>query len=357
MDHDRLRTFLGTHEIRASAPCRIDMGGTLDIRTFSYPLHAMEPTTVNMALALRTEVAVDPFDPGVVKVSSAGFDPAAFPAGEAPYTHPLGLMFAVADALGLDGVHIRIRSASPPRSALGGSSVAAVALVAALSRLLESAGRPAVTRHQAAMIAHAVEESVAGVPCGTQDQLAAAFGGANAWHWTSGPEGAGYERRPLGFLAAPGRFENHVLVAYCGVPHESRDINRRWVRAFLAGKDRERWREIARLTRRFAAALEAGDLSAAGAAMNEETDIRKAMTPDVLDEVGNALAAAGRDMGCGVRFTGAGGGGCLWALGPRDPVAGLRTPWESILAGRPDGRLLDAPLDGEGLRVDCRVRE
>ncbi|MFW6364320.1 MAG: bifunctional hydroxymethylpyrimidine kinase/phosphomethylpyrimidine kinase, partial [Spirochaeta sp.] len=33
----------------------------------------------------------------------------------------------------------------------------------------------------------------------------------------------------------------------------------------------------------------------------------------VLDDIGAALVEAARKNGCGGRFTGAGGGGCLWA--------------------------------------------
>lgn len=357
MEENSIKDFLTQYTVQASAPCRIDMGGTLDIRTFHYPLQAESPCTVNMALNLRTEVTLEPFEAGMVKVSSVGFEPAVFPAGESPYTHPLGLMFAVAETFSASGLHIRIRSASPPRSALGGSSVAAVALVAALSKVIEKAGGPAVGRHEAAMTAHAVEEAVAGIPCGIQDQLAAAFGGANIWFWKSDPTGRGYDRHPLMESDGPDLFGRHFLVAYCGVPHESRDINGRWVRGFLAGEHRQRWREIADLTRRFSDALRHKDWPTAVEKMNRETDIRKALTPDVLDEVGEALVAAARRRGCGARFTGAGGGGCLWALGAEKAVSELRGDWNEILNRRKDARLLVSELDTAGLRVDCSMGE
>ena len=76
---------------------------------------------------------------------SAGAD---FPADRAPFRHPLGLMFATAAFFNAQGVHIRLRSDSPPRSALGGSSVAAVALVRAFmevrrrGRSIAAARRP-----------------------------------------------------------------------------------------------------------------------------------------------------------------------------------------------------------------------
>ena len=229
-----LETILKEHEVQASAPCRVDMGGTLDIATFYYPLQHAAPCTFNAALDLRTRVALEPYRSGWIKVSSRGFESAAFPLDEAPFTHPLGLTFAVAAHFDAAGVHIRIDSASPPRSALGGSSVAAVAVVGALARCRAMAGGRDLERDQIVRLAHHIEETVAGVPCGTQDQLAAAYGGMHTWHWEIRAGGLAVRREiAAGPLAED--FRAHVLVAYGGIPHESRDVNGTWVRQFLAG--------------------------------------------------------------------------------------------------------------------------
>jgi D-glycero-alpha-D-manno-heptose-7-phosphate kinase len=184
--------------VAVSAPCRVDMGGTLDIRTFSYPLQHLGPCTVNIALGLRTTVRLLPHARGRVKVSSRGFKSADFSAGRAPFRHPLGLMFATAAFFNAAGVHIRVESDSPPRSALGGSSVAAVGLVRAFMEIRRRARlTAAVDGRSVALLAHALEESVAGVPCGYQDQLAAAFGGVNAWHWRTLPRAQVFRREVL----------------------------------------------------------------------------------------------------------------------------------------------------------------
>ena len=131
---NKLRKLLETQPIEASAPCRIDMGGTLDIPIFYYPLRYLSPCTFNIALEHRTRVRLLPYTGNLVKISSAGFEDAEFPQDSAPFNHPLGLMFATAAYFNAGGVHIEIESASPPRSALGGSSSATVALVAAFLR-------------------------------------------------------------------------------------------------------------------------------------------------------------------------------------------------------------------------------
>ena len=103
-----LKPFLADHGVWATAPCRIDMGGTLDIKTFYYPLAYLAPATVNFGLNLRTRVRLFPHDNSGIKISSRGFESAEFPLGKAPFRHPLGLMFAVADYFRVSGVHIDI---------------------------------------------------------------------------------------------------------------------------------------------------------------------------------------------------------------------------------------------------------
>ena len=338
--------------IIASAPCRIDMGGTLDLATFYQPLRHWGPCTFNIAVGHRTVVTLMPFRRGRVRISSRGFQSAEFDSQRMPFSHPLGLMFAVAAYFGADGVDIRIDSSSPPRSALGGSSAAAVALVAAL---LNSRGRmalPPKTRRQIALLAHAVEESVAGVPCGRQDQLAAAFGGVNAWFWESKSTGFFYKRKTVVPKSRLKGFQRHILVAYAGVPHTSADINGRWVRQFISGHHRPRWREIVNCTKKFIDALARNNYKGAIAAMNRETQLRSEMTPDVLDDLGVKLADAAAAQRCGARFTGAGGGGCLWALGSAEDIDRLRGIWEEILEQRREARLLNPLIDGDGLQLD-----
>ena len=133
------------------------------------------------------------------------------------------------------------------------------------------------------------------------------------------------------------------------MPHASKDVNGRWVRQFLAGEHRAHWHEIVELTKKFIDALAGSNYKEAAKAMNRETDLRREMTPDVLDEIGDKLVDAARSSGCGSRFTGAGGGGCLWALGDITKIDRLRPVWEEILSERPEACLLECDIDTEGL--------
>ena len=212
-------------------------------------------------------------------------------------------------------------------------------------------GGKAVTRRKAVLLAHALESSVAGVPCGLQDHLAAAYGGVNAWHWPVGMASPLFRKAPVVKSARFKELAKHTLVAYCGEPHTSADINGEWVRQFIAGEKRERWHQVAECTRTFIDALAAGDLGKAAASMNREVKLRLTMTPGVLDEIGRPLVEAAIACGCGARFTGAGGGGCVWALGNVEDIDRLKKMWETILSARADAHLLDSTIDGKGLKI------
>jgi D-glycero-alpha-D-manno-heptose-7-phosphate kinase len=344
--------ILEAKPIEASAPCRIDMGGTLDIRTFYYPLRQLAPCTFNIAVDLRTRVRLLPYHGDLIKISSKGFESAEFPLSRAPFAHPLGLMFAIAVYFNASNIHVQIESQSPPRGAMGGSSAAAVALIAAFSKLMgESASKKPLARTQIAILAHGLEESVAGVPCGFQDQLAAIYGGVNAWIWPVSVEAPQFRKKMVLRKAYHRDIEKHVLLAYCGKPHESSNINGRWVQQFLSGKFRDLWSEIVLCTRQFISAMSNRNYSQAVALMNRETEIRKKMTPDVLDQVGSQLVDAAVSGNCGARFTGAGGGGCIWALGKIKHIDRLQPIWEDILSTENEGRLLDMRIDSRGLVV------
>ena len=345
-----LRSILEQEPIEASAPCRIDMGGTLDLSSFYLPLHHLKPCTFNAALDLRTSVRLLPFDKGRIKIRSIGFDDLVVESERAPFDHPLGLMLAVAAYYQADGVAVEIQSTSPPRSALGGSSAAAAALIWAFSKALAKIGGNCMpTRDHVVLLAHAIEQSVAGVPCGMQDHLAAVYGGVNGWHWIGDPCKPPFERETVVPDEACDDFNQHLIVAYCGVPHVSRDVNGEWVRQFIAGNHRRVWQQIAACSRQFIAALVAGDFERACAAMNLETDLRRQLTPDVLDEVGLLLVEAARAHQCSARFTGAGAGGCIWALGRPDRIVQLGPVWARILAQRQTAAILKTRVDSCGL--------
>lgn len=339
---------LEQNHIQTSVPCRVDLGGTLDISTFYLPLTHLSPSSFNIALNLRTRVSLFPWEKGMIKVSSRGFESAVFKNDESPFNHPMGLMFACAKYFDAHGVHVRIESASPPRSALGGSSAAAVAVISAFFKAFDKE----IVPEQIAWLAHYIESSVAGVPCGMQDQLAAAFGGVNQWIWKMGKLSPEFEQVPVfeheDDIKA---FNSNILVAYCGIPHVSKDINKQWVESFISGETRTVFKEIAYLTKEFSRAVKNKDFRQAGHLMNQETKLRLEMTPDVLDKAGKKLFEKAISCECGARFTGAGGGGCIWAVGEVSDIENLRPLWQGILESVENAKILDTKIENKGIII------
>ncbi|MCK5164446.1 MAG: galactokinase, partial [Desulfobacula sp.] len=291
---------------------------------------------------------LSPWQKGYIKVSSKGFKSAVFKKDEAPFNHPMGLMFACAKFFDAHGVHIRIKSASPPRSALGGSSSAAVAIIAAFYIALD---KPIVCE-QIAWLAHYLEASVAGVPCGMQDQLAAAFGGVNQWIWKMGKISPEFKQVPVFENEDEIKmFNSNILIAYCGIPHVSKDINKQWVESFVCGETRSDFEKIADLTKEFSKAVKNRRFRQAAELMNRETKLRLAMTPDVLDNTGKKLFESAINCDCGARFTGAGGGGCLWAVGEQLDIKKLKSSWQKILGSVKDAKILDTTIDNKGIII------
>ena len=340
--------ILEKNHIQASVPCRVDLGGTLDISTFYLPLHYLSPSSFNIALDLRTKVSLLPWKEGYVKVSSKGFESAVFKKDEAPFNHPMGLMFALATYFDAHGVHIKIESSSPPRSALGGSSSAAVAIISVFYKALGKKINP----EQIAWLAHYIESSVAGVPCGMQDQLASAFGGVNQWIWKMGEKYPEFERIPVFENEVDiTAFNSNILIAYCGIPHVSKDINKQWVESFVRGETRLVFKKIVDLTKEFSKAVKSRNFRQAAKHMNQETKLRLEMTPDVLDKAGKKMFEKAINCDCGARFTGAGGGGCLWAIGEAMDIENLKFFWQEILTSVETAKILDTKIETKGIII------
>ena len=336
---------------QASAPCRIDMGGTLDISTFYFPLRDLSPCTFNIALDYRTLVTLLPYKPGWIKVSSVGFDEASYPLEEARFDQHLGLFFAIAHYFKADGVHIHIDSSSPPQSALGGSSAAAAALIYAFVKLNRFLGKKALTKKKIVLLARDLEACVAGVPCGMQDHLAAVYGGINGWYWHDGIEkNSLFTRRIIFVKKMFKKIETRVALAYVGSTHSSADMNKLWANQFLSGRYRDIWADITKYTRQFVEAFALENFNQAKELMNKETALRIKMTPNVLDDMGVLLVQAAKEHDCGARFTGAGGGGCIWTLGEPDNISKLKKKWAKLLKRKETACLLDFKIDGKGLK-------
>jgi len=346
-----VRELLVRSPVTVSAPCRVDAGGTWDIKALALPLERETPATVNMALTLRTTVTLHPYKDGQVKIFSRGFSHAETAlADRLPFDSPFGLFFAAVSYFGFHGLEVNIDSQSPVKSALGGSSTALVALLGALGEVALLGQKRSLSRREILHLAYHLEDGVSGGNCGIQDQAAAVYGGANLWKWHFGNPADPLTRIPL--LDQKGReaLSNHILVAYSGKSHVAAETNRQWVRDFLSGRTRLGWIKANGAVHSFARTLQAEDWDRAAFFLREEMALRREMTPEALDPVTEKMVTVAERSGCGGRFAGAGAGGSVWALGKKENIDILREKWQKLLIPIKDARILDTGIDAEGLR-------
>ncbi len=346
-----LKSLLQNQIISASAPCRVDSGGTWDIKAIALPFEAIGPTTVNIALTLRTHVTLFPFKNNWIKISSQGFPlEEVFHKDQAPFNSSFGLFFAAVACFGFHGLKIHILSESPVRSALGGSSTALVALIKALSKASVLLGNGHLSAGKILHLGYHLEDGTAGGNCGIQDQAAAVYGGVNQWHWQFRNPARPFQRTPL--LDREGRQElsKHLLVAYSGKQHVSSKTNRRWITDFLAGKTRSGWIAVNEAVHGLAEAIKERNWQKGAVLLREEMLLRKKITPEALVPVTEKLVKQAEQLKCGARFTGAGAGGALWAIGPMENLNQLRQTWRKTLAPIRGACLLDCRVDSKGVR-------
>ncbi len=344
-----LTTLLEKEPVRASAPCRVDAGGTWDIKALSLPMERIQPATINMGLTLRTSAVLKPSPGNTVRISSRGFSQSEiFSADQMPFNPPFGIFFAAISYFGFSGLEVEIDSEAPVKSALGGSSTALVALIKALSKVRAKLGQKSLSRKQILYLAYHVEDGVSGGNCGLQDQAAAVYGGVNQWIWRHGDSSGLFRKTLLLDKEGQEQLSKRILVVYSGKSHVSATTNRKWVHDFLAGQTRAGWIKANEIVHRFAGALKERHWNEAASHLKEEMALRREITPEAMTPLTDRLVMEAEKLGCGSRFAGAGAGGSVWALGEVVAIEKLRQAWGIALDSMEGGRILDCRIDGAG---------
>ena len=336
--------------ILSSAPSRVDVGGTWDLKCFALPYVHVHPVTTNLALTLRTRIHVRSYKPGWVRILDDQHDE-AFRLDHIDMSSHFGLLYAIVAYFGISGMEIEIGYGCPPRSGVGGSGTLSVALAGALARAQELAGGGNLSREAIVELVYNIEDGMRFSFTGLQDQCAAAFGGVNRWHWTYGELNGKVRREQL--LEDYDDISNRILVAYVGKSHNSNDVNSKQVTDFLAGKNRDKWFRINDIANDFAYALQRTDWQTAGKLIDEETQIRCSIVPSRITNVGKTLQSICKDMGVGFATAGSGNGGCVWALAQEpDQIVRLADQWKNALNQVPTAQILPVSIDPTGLKVE-----
>jgi D-glycero-alpha-D-manno-heptose-7-phosphate kinase len=346
-----IRKLLNQEKVQASAPCRVDSGGTWDIKAMALPMQGIGPVTVNIAINLRTTVTLLPFEEGYVKINSEGFSKGEIlPENKITFHSPFGLYFAAVSYFGFQGLEARIHSQAPVKSGLGGSSTALIALLMSLNKLSEKLGRNKLSKMDILHLGYHLEDGISGGNCGIQDQAAAVFGGVNQWKWSYGHRSNAFERISLLDGIGQKELSSHLLIAYSGESHFSSKTNRKWINDFLSGKTMEGWITANEIVNRLARAIHKRDWGKSAALLREEMAIRNKITPEALIPITKKLVKQAENEGCGARFAGAGSGGSLWAIGKKENIGNLRKVWDETLTSQMDAGILDCKVDPTGVK-------
>lgn len=344
MDGDRVPLRV----VDAVAPIRIcDVGGWTDT------WFAGHGKVFNIGVSPNVEVQVRVHPLGalealvVLEAENYG-DRYSFDPGALPGRHPL--LEAAVDELGLpDDVSVEITVASevPAGASTGTSAAVTVALVGALDRV----SRGHLTRHGVAAAAHRIETDRLGIQSGVQDQLCAAYGGINYIEMTSYPE-ATVTQLPVAD-AFWCELERRLVLLSLGRAHRSSDVHERVI-ARLAGEG-EQSPELDALraaAARARDAVDAADLDALARAMNDNTDVQRALHPDLVGaEAQTAIDVAAANGARGWKVNGAGGeGGSLTFLCGPDVQTKHRLV-RALEEADPLFRVVPIALSRRGLRV------
>ena len=328
------------NKVIVRAPARADLaGGTLDL----WPIYLFHPgsRTVNVAISFyaESEVAETGDDAFEIHLSDDGYRQRYESLQDLAADPKAALIYRLVEHFHLTGIHITTRTDAPRGSGLGGSSALAITLARALSEL---AGNPVEGDDLIALVRD-LETRLLGVPAGIQDYYPPVYGGLGSIHLLPGA--------PVrhNIPVAMSELSKHMLLHYTGVAHFSGTNNWDMYKRQIEGKKKVQrgFAKIAASATAMEKALDAGDWEAAGRALAQEWENRKALiegisTPEI-DAAIDAAIAAGAWAG---KVCGAGGGGCIVFLFPperRDAIV-------AALATVP-GRVLDAVPVQNGINV------
>lgn len=300
----------------ARAPTRISYaGGGTDVEPYSAEHGGM---VVSAAIDKYFYVFISPNGDGALEVSSADYraflrygingDPIGV-GGELKHAE------AAFQYLGLSrGYSVFMASQVPAGSGLGSSSAVAVALIKGLSTLKHMS----MSKAELAAAACEVELVRLRMPIGRQDQYASAFGGVNAIHFST----SGVRVEKLG--APTGTFErlqDETMLFYTGLVHDSavilRDQKARMTNPIRSNV--EHLHSIKRAAEMVREALLSGDVEAVGPIMDEAWQAKKGLSDGITNQVIDSAYCAARNAGAlGGKIAGAGGGGFMLVICPRE---------------------------------------
>lgn len=207
---------------------------------------------------------------------------------------------------------VSLYSEAPSGASTGTSAAVTVALIGALDRL--TPGR--MTAPEVARAAHAVETELLAGQSGIQDQLSSAYGGINFIEMHQ------YPHASVSPILVPNEtwweLERRLALIYLGKSHCSSEVHELVIRGLEnAGADCQQLAELRLSAEMSRDAVYAGDFTALGAAMIQNTEAQGRLHPALISPEAQRVIEIARAHGAlGWKVNGAGGdGGSVTILG------------------------------------------
>jgi len=321
--------------ITITAPTRIDLaGGTLDIR----PLSALFAPAVCINLAINlsaTVTAVKTVNANGVLINAAHLGRKIRYGKSTPERYKT-LFHRALDVFPVEGWEFSVKSLAPAGSGLGGSSAVLIAFLRALFRIRgENPNRNSILE-----FAKNIEAQHIGIPTGTQDYIAALYGGINILRMK--PHTAVHEKLKIDRREP----EQRIVLAYSGSSRLSAQANWFMFKKAIEKKTEKIFRGIADNSLEVERALTAGDFSGIGPLLDRENRLRERLGPAVIPAGLKRTFSAVRKQGGFPKICGAGGGGCfiVWCEPAQKPAI------EELLENR-GARLLPFRLASPSIKI------
>jgi len=244
-------------------------------------------------------------------------------------------------------LEIAIYSEVPAGASTGTSAAVAVALIGALDAL--TPGR--LTPHEIAYRAHRVEVERLGLQSGIQDQLCAAYGALNFIEMTS------YPKATVSQIQVPDaiwwELQRRLILVFLGKTHSSSAVHEQVIAGLeLAGGGAAPLEALRRAAERARDAVYAGDFTALGRAMIENTAAQQTLHPALIGTEARELVALAQKYGAiGWKVNGAGGEGGSVTLLCGASASARRSLLRTIAEANPLFQPISISLSRAGLRV------
>lgn len=315
-----LSQILKDKKVTSKAPGRVDLGGGIDHRIISLLCHSDNLATFNIAVKLYTKITLESYKDGFLYIDSDKIGSKEVIADKPCFNDKFALVVAIASFFKVSGVKISIQTDFPPMSGLGGSGSLSVALISAFIKALNL--EASYTKKDIVWLSHSIEDSLF-KNTGLQDQAAACFGGINLFNWRYQNFSEIFNR--TSFNPTKIDFEKKSLIVYSGCPHYLTRKGSRIIYSFFnQSNGLDFVRRIDRNTSNFSSALNHGKLEIMKQCLNHEEELRRDFLKYRIPRVSAKIISIARVNGCGVKFVGGGGGGCLWILGKENEIASVK---------------------------------